>query len=208
MLFRSGQVNINGNLLVYNNNVIGAEKISNGTFTGSASGWDLGSGWVYNSNNVKSVLNVNVNLKQSSSNMVTPIVAGEFYELKLSIIDSTGVRGLNVFCGGWESRKHYVHISGSDIIFRFRAINNNGLEIESSNKNAVVIVDNVSLKRISSGNFYVAGNIEATEIKAKHKTADGTNPVANGTYTMGIGNNTNGTITIKDGLIVNLTQAS
>jgi len=53
----------------------------------------------------------------------------------------------------------------------------------------------------------VNGNIKATEIKALHKTADGTSAVADGTYTMGLGTTTNGTITIKDGLITALTQA-
>jgi len=53
----------------------------------------------------------------------------------------------------------------------------------------------------------VSGNIKATEIKALHKTADGTSAVADGTYTMGIGTTTNGTITITDGIITSLTEA-
>ena len=44
-------------------------------------------------------------------------------------------------------------------------------------------------------------------IKGIHKTADGTNAVADGTYTMGIGATTNGTITIKDGIIISVTEA-
>ncbi len=45
-------------------------------------------------------------------------------------------------------------------------------------------------------------------VHAVHKTADGTSAVADGTYTVGIGGTTNGTITIKDGLIVSVTEAT
>ena len=41
-----------------------------------------------------------------------------------------------------------------------------------------------------------------------HKAADGTSAVADGEYVMGIGATTNGTITIKDGLITSITEAS
>ena len=53
----------------------------------------------------------------------------------------------------------------------------------------------------------VDGVIKATEIKAVHKASDGTSAVADGTYTMGIGATTNGTITIKDGIIISVTEA-
>jgi len=45
-------------------------------------------------------------------------------------------------------------------------------------------------------------------IKGIHKTSDGTSAVADGEYVMGIGNDTNGSITIKDGLITSITEAS
>ena len=44
-------------------------------------------------------------------------------------------------------------------------------------------------------------------VKGVHKTADGTSAVADGEYVMGIGATTNGTITIKDGLITAVTEA-
>jgi len=43
--------------------------------------------------------------------------------------------------------------------------------------------------------------LKKPRLKAIHKTADGE-------YVMGIGNNTNGSITIKDGLITSITEAS
>lgn len=44
-------------------------------------------------------------------------------------------------------------------------------------------------------------------VRAKHYAADGTAPVANGTYTVGIGGTANGTITIKDGIITAVQEA-
>lgn len=44
-------------------------------------------------------------------------------------------------------------------------------------------------------------------VKGVHKAADGTAAVADGTYTVGIGGTTNGTITIKDGIITAVQQA-
>jgi len=44
-------------------------------------------------------------------------------------------------------------------------------------------------------------------VRGVHKTADGTSAVADGEYVMGIGATTNGTITIKDGLITSVTEA-
>ena len=44
-------------------------------------------------------------------------------------------------------------------------------------------------------------------VKGVHKAADGTSAVADGVYVMGIAATTNGTITIKDGLITSVTEA-
>jgi hypothetical protein len=53
-----------------------------------------------------------------------------------------------------------------------------------------------------------AGKFKASEVRAIHKASDGTAPVADGTYTVGIGGTTNGTITIKDGIITAVQEAS
>jgi hypothetical protein len=53
-----------------------------------------------------------------------------------------------------------------------------------------------------------AGKFKASEVRAVHKASDGTAPVADGTYVMGIGAVTNGTITIKDGIITTVQEAS
>ena len=52
-----------------------------------------------------------------------------------------------------------------------------------------------------------AGIFKASEVRAIHKAVDGTAPVSDGTYTVGIGGTTNGTITIKDGIITAVQEA-
>jgi len=46
-------------------NILGPELITNGEFTGDASGWDLGTGWAYGTNNLVAT-NATANLSQSS----------------------------------------------------------------------------------------------------------------------------------------------
>ncbi len=52
------------------------------------------------------------------------------------------------------------------------------------------------------------GNWKAASMAAVHKTAAGGAAVANGTYTVGIGPNVNGTITVTDGVVTAVTEAS
>ena len=46
-------------------NILGPELITNGEFTGDASGWDLGTGWAYGTNNLVAT-NATANVSQSS----------------------------------------------------------------------------------------------------------------------------------------------
>jgi hypothetical protein len=72
----------------------------------------------------------------------------------------------------------------------------------------------INPKLVGTGYLSVTGNINANAndiyttgaVKGVHKAADGTAAVADGTYTMGLGGTTNGTITIKDGIITAVQQ--
>jgi hypothetical protein len=74
----------------------------------------------------------------------------------------------------------------------------------------------INPKAVGSGYLSVLGDIDAGantirttgDIKGVHKAADGTSAVADGTYTVGIGGTTNGTITIKDGIITAVQEAA
>ena len=73
----------------------------------------------------------------------------------------------------------------------------------------------INPKAVGSGYLQIDGDIDAGvndiqttgSVKGVHKTADGTSAVADGTYVMGLGITTNGTITIKDGIITSITEA-
>lgn len=60
------------------------EYLSNGTFTGAATGWTLGTGWAYGTNNVVKTTGAGT-LSQSLATMVTTPYKGETYLLNFTI---------------------------------------------------------------------------------------------------------------------------
>ena len=107
--------------------------------------------------------------------------------------------------------KVYENGNSNSVIIGDSAIGIGSNTVVLGNDNIVTtaLKGNVGIGTTSPGEkLEVNGNIKATEIKAIHKTADGTSAVADGEYVMGIGNDTNGSITIKDGLITSITEAS
>ena len=69
------------------NTGVGAEMVTNGTFTGSATGWTLGTDWSYNANNIKKIAG-------ASSGTVTQTVGGfdvgKVYVLAYKLTYTTG----------------------------------------------------------------------------------------------------------------------
>lgn len=75
------------------------QKITNGTFTGSATGWTLGTGWTYNSNAVDKDSDGTGTLSQASAAMDTTIESGHTYTLKFTI-SGWSVGTVTPSCGG------------------------------------------------------------------------------------------------------------
>lgn len=71
------------------------ERVTNGTFTGSATGWTLNSGWAYSSNSVSHSSNGTGVLTQTMSS----IMQGKFYKLTFTISGWT-VGSVTPTCGG------------------------------------------------------------------------------------------------------------
>jgi len=67
----------------------GVEKLTNGTFTGSANSWTLGAAWAYNTNLVRKNADGTNTLSQPIANMVTPMVNGQNYELVYTLSNFT-----------------------------------------------------------------------------------------------------------------------
>jgi len=78
---------------------LGAEKVTNGTFTGSATGWTLGTGWAYVSGKARKNADGIGTLSQASGSMVTPPVIGETYRIYAYISNSNG-EPFTISCGG------------------------------------------------------------------------------------------------------------
>lgn len=63
--------------------------LTNGTFTGAATGWTLGAGWVYGTNNVAATT-ASSSLSQAVSAMARALKSGVAYALKLTVTRSAG----------------------------------------------------------------------------------------------------------------------
>lgn len=73
----------------------GTTVLANGTFTGNANSWTLGSGWAYGTNNVAATA-ASTTLKQEKANMGTPWTSGVFYEVTFTI---SGYSAGTLTCG-------------------------------------------------------------------------------------------------------------
>lgn len=62
----------------------GSDILTNGTFTGAATGWTLGTGWAYSSNTVVATAS-SATLKQAKASMGTPWTAGLLYQVAFTI---------------------------------------------------------------------------------------------------------------------------
>lgn len=168
----AGSVRSNSNLIVLDRSVVGAEKITNGSFTGSATGWTItGTGWAYGTNNATKNADGTGTISQTSAGMVTPLVVGEWYELSLDIsaFNSSAssspayIDKLTVTIGGYTQ----VITNGTAASeaftarFQFKATTTDDLVFTGTNLSRVVI-DNVSLKKITGGNLEVNGDTTHT----------------------------------------------
>ena len=93
--------------------------------------------------------------------------------------------------------------------------NDNIKEYFGTGKDSSVYFDGTNIiinpKEVGSGYLSVLGNVKATEVLAKHKTADGTSAVADGTYNFYNDGVTSGQVTsmtIKDGIVTSLGQVA
>ncbi len=120
---------------------LGTEIINNGSFTGSASGWTLPTGWAYSSNSVSHSSNGTGALAQTPT-----IFAGELYVLTLDVSNFT-VGSFNIGIGGISVAT--ISANGS-YSFRIAPTNSNSLNLTPTNTSRFT-VDNVSLKKLSGG---------------------------------------------------------
>jgi len=122
---------------------LGTEKVTNGTFTGSASGWTLGSGFVYSSNSVSKTSNGTAALSQNIG-----VVLGEIYQLTFDISNLTAGT-VTPSIGGVSSPA--VSANGSYSV-KIIPTNNSVLAFTPSNT-ARFTIDNISVKKLQDGSI-------------------------------------------------------
>jgi len=136
---------------------LGAEKLTNGTFTGNANGWTLGTGWTYNTNLVRKDVAGTGTLTQDLASMATPVIAGETYKLDFIISNNTVPSStIKVMCGGVTL--YWDFANNGNYTYTFKALTSTALTFDATSVSRYYI-DTISLKRYAgTGNNFFAGN--------------------------------------------------
>ena len=134
-------------VVVSNVSSLGSEKVVNGTFTGSASSWTVGSGYSYSSNTVIHGSNGTAVLSQNIN-----AVAGQFYIVTYTLSAFT-VGTVTMKVGGVSGTARTTAGTYTEYIV---GSSTGVLQFTPSNT-ARFTIDNVSVKQMSSGSIQVAG---------------------------------------------------
>lgn len=133
---------------------LGAEKLTNGTFTGSAASWTVPAGSSYNTNAIRKTANGLDPLTQPIANMVTPLVAGEWMTLTY-VVSSRTVSGVTPKCGGVTLTARSANGTYTET---FRVIDpTDPLQFTPLLTTARYYLDTISLKSTTDGNLAVDG---------------------------------------------------
>lgn len=133
---------------------LGSDRVSNGSFTGSASGWTLGSGWAYSSNSVSHSTNGTATLNQTLSTGTNERLLISFTLSNFTAGSVSVNMGATTFASGLSQNGTYT--------YRVRATGNLNLSFTPSNT-ARFTVDNVSAiplvgGTIETGDLLVQGS--------------------------------------------------
>jgi hypothetical protein len=138
--------------------------------------------------------------------------AGTYAAIKLSHsgVGSTSDDGFDIGLSG--STAYFVHREGgaynflpkadTDIVFTFEGTTNSGVMKWMEDEDYFEFSDDIKMTDNETIVLGGTGFVDSPKYKA-----GGTEPVADGTYTVGIGGTTNGTITIKGGIITAVQEA-
>ena len=125
----------------------GLDLISNGSFSGSATGWTLGAQWAYGGNKVTKSPGGVSTLSQAAGDMVSIPVAEETYLLS---IDMSGISGENFIPSLGGVAGSPIGADGVGMLQHITPADATGLVITPSAYGAIGSVDNVTLFKCSS----------------------------------------------------------
>lgn len=139
-------------------NSLGAEKISNGTFTGNANNWTVGS-FAYTSNRINKTADGTSPLFQPIANMVSGFEVGKTYKLSFNSLITVGTVVVSA-CGNTISTLSPTTSQNVVEDTAFTCLNSTSpLTFTPSNTSRLTNIDNISVKEITDGNLFVVGNL-------------------------------------------------
>lgn len=171
-------LHVAGGITAASDATLGAELVTNGSFTGSATGWTLGTGWAYGSNQANKNADGTGTLSQTT---VVPVV-GKMYKVTLDCVIATGFPQSGTFTvtlGGYTSEVQNLFLNVTkQIVLYVKATTTGSLVITPSNTSRFGI-DNVSVKEVLAGdvtaygNYYGKGFVELENIPQPAVPASG-----------------------------------
>lgn len=82
------RLTVNSNIVAQNEGVLGAERVTNGSFATDTTGWTIGDGWIYNTSGSmqfdSSFTSGNLNLEQNLG-----VLANECYRITVTVTNMT-----------------------------------------------------------------------------------------------------------------------
>jgi hypothetical protein len=135
---------------------LGSEKITNGTFTGSATGWTVPAGSSYNTNAIRKTANGLDPLTQPIANMVTPLVLGELMTLTFVVSNRTS-GGVIPSCGGVTLTTRSANGTYTET---FRVVDpTDPIKFTPSATTSRYYLDTISLKATTDGDLTLDGDL-------------------------------------------------
>jgi hypothetical protein len=138
---------------------LGSEVLTNPTFTGSATGWTLGTGWAYNSNDVAKNADGTGTLSQTFT-----AVAGQRYSLYLDVLaavsgNTIGTATITI-TGGTQTvtLTPKLRFGTNSFNYSFTALGTSLTIVVTPTNTSRFRIDKISLKSMSWGGIRTAGN--------------------------------------------------
>ncbi len=126
-----------------------SERITNGSFTGSATGWNVGAGWAYSSNSVSKTSNGTATLNQTPT-----LNLGERFDVSFTISNFTAGSVVVTFAGNTLA----TLTTAGTYSYRIVCANTSAGLVFTPSNTARLTIDNVSAKLLTGGNVQ-SGNM-------------------------------------------------
>lgn len=158
-------INGTGGLKVTDSSQLSSELVTNGTFTGSATGWTLNTGWTYNSNNVShatgntATMTQTLGIAANKTYLITATVGSSI--VNPAIVNGTFTIGLGgITCGKWDDTgKFGANFFPLVLNFICTVPSSSGDLTFTPDTNFSGTIDTVSVKNILGGNIVALGNV-------------------------------------------------